>query len=77
MAFEPEELDLIIVFTAANKNNVKWVVGNSQWVYWKGCRGLIVFENGGEGIVQDQLTGQIKLKSGVELYIVGGQVKEG
>jgi len=33
MAFDPEELDPTIDFTAVSKNNVKWVVGNGQWVY--------------------------------------------
>lgn len=46
-------------------------------VYWKGCSALTYYENNGEGKVHDKLTGQIKLRSGVELYIVGGMVKEG
>lgn len=58
-------------------NDVKWVEGKGQWVYWKGCSGLTVYENNSEGKVHDKLTGQVKLQSGIELYFVLGQVKEG
>jgi hypothetical protein len=56
---------------------VRWIEGNGQWVYWKGCDGLTVYENKGEGKVHEMLSGQVRLETGIELYLVGGQVKEG
>jgi len=77
IAFEPAELDLTIDFAEVSANNVKWVVGNGQWVYWKDCNGLTVYVNKDDGKVHDKHTGQVQLQSGIELYIVGGKVKEG
>ena len=74
--FDPGELDSSIDFSGISNNDVKWVEGNGQWVYWKECSGLTVFEKGKEGVKHDQLTGQVKLESGIELYFVGGKVKE-
>jgi len=76
MAFNPVDLDPSIDFANVSKNTVTWVEGKDQWVYWKGCSGLTVYENNDEGTVRDELTGQVKLPNGIELYIVGGQVKQ-
>jgi hypothetical protein len=77
MAFDPQDLDPTIDFSAVSTNKVKWVEGKDQWVYWKGCSALTVYENKGEGKVHGKLTGQVKLQTGIELYLVGGEVKEG
>jgi len=75
MTFDPEDLDPTVDFTEVLDVDVKWVEGNDQWVYWKGCSGLTVIENG-KATKNDHLTGQIKLQSGIELYFAGGKVKE-
>ena len=51
--------------------------GKDQWVYWKGCSAMTVYVNKGEGKVHGKLSGQVKLQAGIELYFVGGQVKDG
>ncbi|KAE8442163.1 hypothetical protein EG329_003751 [Mollisiaceae sp. DMI_Dod_QoI] len=76
MAFNPEALNPAIKFTNAHANQVKWIIGKGQWIYWTGCIGVTLYENGGEGQVQSQLSGQVKLEPGFELYLTGGQVKE-
>jgi hypothetical protein len=52
------------------------VEGKGQWIYWKECIALTVYEDKGEGKIHSKLSGQVKLEPGVELYFVGGQVKE-
>lgn len=38
---------------------------------------MTVYVNKGEGNVHGKLSGQVKLQAGIELYFVGGQVKDG
>jgi len=75
MTFDPDDLDSTEDFSGVSVIDVKWVEGRDQWVFWKGCSGLTVFE-GGKVTKNPILSGKIKLKSGIELYFVGGQVKE-
>jgi len=82
MSFVPEVLDLTIKFTDADKNTVNWITGKGQLLRWRNCTGLTVYENGSVILVQtsrdeELLSGQKQLQPGIELYIVGGQVKEG
>jgi hypothetical protein len=77
MPFDPQDLDSTIDFSSIPSNKIKWVEGKDQWVYWAGCSALTVYENKGEGCVHSKLTGQVKLPTGIELYFVGGKVKEG
>ncbi|KAL4759750.1 uncharacterized protein BDW70DRAFT_139456 [Aspergillus foveolatus] len=76
MPFEPQDLDSTIDVSSIPPNKIKWVEGKNQWVYWVGCKALTFYENKGEGIVHKKLTGQVKLPPGIELYFVGGNVKE-
>ncbi|KAF2194750.1 hypothetical protein K469DRAFT_706227 [Zopfia rhizophila CBS 207.26] len=77
MDFDPKDLDSKIDWAAVSTNKVKWVKGKDQWIYWKECSGLTVYESNSEGKVHDKLTGQVKLQPGIDLYFVGGKVKEG
>lgn len=75
--FGPQDLNPAEDFSDVPTNTIKWVEGKGQWVYWKGCSALTFYENQGEGKVHRKLSGQVILQAGIELYIVGGQVKEG
>jgi len=80
MAFDPEELDPTIDFTAVPENTVKWVEGRGQWVYWKGCN-VTVYEKDSEGNEQARKLvgipdGQGMVPSGTQLYCFRGKVKE-
>jgi hypothetical protein len=66
--------------TEVPNNDVKWIEGRDQCVYWKGCN-VTVYEKDNEGNVQTRKLdsmpdGQGKVPSGVELYITQGKVKE-
>lgn len=76
MSFDPQDLDPAEDFSAVPTNTVKWVEGKGQWIYWKECIAVTVYEDKGEGKIHSKLSGQVKLEPGVELYFVGGQVKE-
>jgi len=80
MAFDPKELDPTIDFTGVPKNDVRWIEGKGQWVYWRGCN-VTVYEKDSKGNEQtrklDRMpNGQGNIPSSVELYVTQGQVKE-
>jgi hypothetical protein len=80
--FEPgdvQALDTKIDFDKIKSNNVEWVKGSGKWVHWKGSS-VTVFEKDSEGKSKSTpLTsndGSLKVASGVDLYITGGQYTE-
>jgi hypothetical protein len=79
-AFEVAELDKKIDFEKAPANVATMVIGWDQMVYWKGCN-VTVYEKDSEGKEQttklpDWPNGQMRLRSGTELYITQGKFKE-
>jgi len=79
MAFQVEKLDPTVEFGDDDNNDVEWVTGEGQWVYWRDCNiTIIVKDSSGNKDTRTMCpdrSGQGQLPSGVDLYCFGGKLK--
>jgi len=81
MSFQPSPLDPTVKFTDNDKIDVKWVTGKGQQIYFKECNITYFVRdskgNKDDGTICPEQTGQIVVKSGIDLYCFGGHLKVG
>ncbi|EPS29044.1 hypothetical protein PDE_03991 [Penicillium oxalicum 114-2] len=80
MTFQPEKLDPSENFDDVADNDVSWITGKGQWVYWLDCNITVFLRDGNgdkdNGTMCNQRAGQGIVPAGVELYCFGGKVKQ-
>lgn len=77
-AFEPQ--DLTIELTDDDANEIDWITGKGQMVYWKDCKVTYFIKdkkgNKDEGSKCSKTTGQIKVLEGIDIYCFGGKLRQ-
>lgn len=77
-AFKPDELK--IVLTDKDANEMEWITGKGQMVYWEDCKiTFFVKDDNGkrdEGQKCTKTTGQIEVPASIDLFCSGGKLRQ-
>lgn len=78
-AFQPDDLTSPEVLNDIPDNDVKWVTGRNQMVYWQECNVTIFYKDSkgkkDGGRKCSKRSGQGIVPEGVDLYCFGGKLK--